>query len=468
MKQKIEETHNSKLFLSKLWTMTVVLTFCLGLTSCDVTLAILFGDKDNPVPDEEQFTPKMENPGTPKRTYNLDWKIIHEQQHYTVMKDLLGGALKNEVDQIVFEYTSVGPDLTTAVRMTGSITMPTYVFNKEEKPENLIILSQWTTAKYNERISQGYVEGFCFLTNPYENNIVISSDYYGWTNTVDKPQAYSCPEISAVEQMDCFDAAMEILQAKGYEISDVPISNFGYSGGGVLAMGVQRFVDEKRPDVNIMLTAAGASNYDINAVWDGYIEKDHTSLISALAMIIVAYNETYHLGVDYKDVFKAPLCDHVEDWILSKQYNTHEINDRIGTNIISKFLTPEVLDFSKGAGKVLRDKFNETSLCNSSCTWNPNKKTKFYIMHSNQDSYLPKQASTMMVDYLRNHGCTDVVDDFKDDGDHLDAGVLFFLKSVIAMENIDPDEDFMTFQTEINNLISELRKFLAENDLLSI
>jgi len=460
MKQITNNTNKNNLFLSKLWMIAVVLTCSLSLTSCDEIMETMFGEWDKPVP-------KMGNPGTPQRTYSLDWKITNEKQHYTVLEGVLGGALKNEVDQIVFEYSSVGPDLTTAVRLTGSITMPTKIFNKEEAAENVVIINQWTTAKYNERISQGYVEGFCFLTNPLESNIIISSDYYGWTNTVDKPQAYSCPEISAVEQMDCFDAAMEILKAKGYEVSNVPISNIGYSGGGVLALGLQRFIDEKRPDINIVFTAGGASNYDINAVWDGYIEKNESSLISALAMIVVAYNETYHLGLNYHDVFQAPLCDHVDDWILSKQYGTWEINSKIGTKKITELMTPQVFDFSKGPGKVLRDKFQEVTLCGSNCTWVPNKKTQFFIMHSTKDSYLPNNASLMMYDYLNNRGCK-VAKDFEDDGDHLDAGAIFFLEAAIAMENITNDEDITEFINNLSTIISDLRELLKDTDLISI
>ena len=45
-----------------------------------------------------------------------------------VLADLAGGQFKSECDQIIFEYNSVGPDLKTPVRLTGSISMPCAVF----------------------------------------------------------------------------------------------------------------------------------------------------------------------------------------------------------------------------------------------------------------------------------------------------------------------------------------------------
>ena len=54
----------------------------------------------------------------------------------------------------------------------------------------------------------------------------------------DKPQAYCSHEIQAVAQLDCYDAAMEILKQKGYKVEELPINSIGYSSGGMLAVAI--------------------------------------------------------------------------------------------------------------------------------------------------------------------------------------------------------------------------------------
>ena len=169
----------------------------------------------------------VNNPGLPSRTYALDWKITNEDRQRTVMEGVMDNRLKSDFDQIIFEYTSVGPDLKTPVRLTGTINMPRDVFNKKLDPRHLLILTQWTHTKYTERFSLEGKEEMSLLMTGYQGVIAISSDLYGWTLTQDKPQAYCCPEITAVETLDCWDAAIEILKSKGYNIDELPISNIG-------------------------------------------------------------------------------------------------------------------------------------------------------------------------------------------------------------------------------------------------
>ena len=57
----------------------------------------------------------------------------------------------------------------------------------------------------------------------------------------------------------------------------------------------------------------------------------------------VSFNEAQHLGIDYSHVFKEPLCSHVQDWILSKQYTTSQIQSKIGSNNLSDVMTAEMM-----------------------------------------------------------------------------------------------------------------------------
>ena len=400
------------------------------------------------------------NPGLPTRTYKLDWKITNEDRQRTVMEGVMDNRLKCDFDQIIFEYTSVGPDLKTPVRLTGTINMPRKVFTKELDPRHLLILTQWTHTKSTERFSLEGREEMSLLMTGSQGVIAISSDLYGWTLTNDKAQAYCCPEITAVETLDCWDAAIEILKSKGYKIDGLPISNIGYSSAGMLAMGIQRFIDQHRPDIKITFTGVGSSPYDINEVWQHYVKTNETGYVCSFPLILVAYNETYKMGIDYKEIFKEPLCDHIQDWILDKKYYTSDINNFIGREKkVNEILTPAGCDWTKGVGKVMYDKFKENSLCDPSSTWQPSKTTQFYVMHSTKDSYMDWHVSEKMANFLKDRGCK-VITDFEDYGDHNNwGGTIFAIQTCLLLETCDNQED----SEDVKNMVSYLKKALDEN-----
>lgn len=400
------------------------------------------------------------DPGLPERSYSLDWKITNEDRQRVIWDGILSDQFKMEFDQIIFEYNSVGPDLKTPVRLTGSINMPRNVFKKEMQPRHLMILTQWTHANKKERFSLDGKEELGFFMNGAQGVIAISSDLYGWTLTEKEPQAYCCPEVTAVETLDCWDAAMEILKSKGYQIDGLPISNIGYSSGGMQAIGIQRFIDEHRPDIQVTFTGVGASPYDINTVWKNYVETNVTGYVCAFPLILVAYNETYHLGINYKDVFLPPLCDHIQDWILSKDFYTPDINSRIGNEKkVNEILTPAALDWTKGVGKVMYNKFKQNSLCDPDSKWQPSKKTQFYVMHSTKDTYMDWHVSEKMANFLKERGCK-VQTDFADYGDHnYYGGVMFAIETVMLLETSDSQED----SQEVISMVQTLANMLKEN-----
>lgn len=427
-----------------------LLTIGMGITSCSKE------SNNNAAPEVTTDV----KPGLPERAYSLDWKITNEDRQRVVMDQIMDGKYKSDFDQIIFEYNSVGPDMKTTVRLTGTINMPRKVFTKELDPRHLTILTQWTHTKSTERFSLEGREEMSLLMTGSQGAIVISSDLYGWTLTNDKPQAYCCPEITAVETLDCWDAAMEILKEKGYKIDGLPVSNLGYSSAGMLAMGIQRFIDEHRPDIQITFTGVGSSPYDINTVWQNSVETNFTGYVCSFPLILVAYNETYHLGINYKDIFKEPLCDHIQDWILDKKYYTHDLNLLIGKEKkVNEILTPAACDWTKGIGKVMYDKFKENSLCDPSSTWQPSKTTQFYVMHSTKDSYMDWHVSEKMANFLKDHGCK-VITDFDDYGDHNNwGGTIFAIQTCLLLETSDNQED----SEDVKNMVNYLMNAIKEN-----
>lgn len=377
--------------------------------------------------------------------------VVTKTQHRHVEMQLVGSYPVVDFEQIVFEYTSVGPDMQTPIRLTGVISMPTAVYEKTENPQTLMLYNEFTTAKHNERTSGDEVADIALYLNPYQGRITVSADLYGWTNTEDKPQAYCCTEISARETIDCWDAAMIILKQKGYAIDDLPMYNLGYSSGALDAMAVQRYVDANRPDIQFVVTAVGGGPYDLAQVYKTYVETDTTGYICSLPLMLVAYKETFNLDFEYSDVFRKPLCDSIQSWILSKAYSTQEINDLIGRDHhISEILTDVAYDTTSALGQLFLTKFRENSVCGVGQNWQPSTKTQYYVMHSPNDLYIDYLVGVEMADYLENRGCT-VIRDFSNVGNHVEYGLLAFIGKTLLL-----------CQPELTSGASELKSISLE------
>ena len=346
--------------------------------------------------------------------------------------------------QYTFEYTSVGPDLKTPVRLTGVISMNPAVYKREVAPTHVMLYNEYTTSKHFERTSQNELDDIGMFLSKYNNCIAISADLYGWTLTEDKPQAYSCSKITAQETIDCYDAALEVLKQIKFDVTGLPIYNIGYSSGALGAMAVQKFVDEKRPDIEFAGTFVGGGNFDLEAIYKDYLETDTTGYVCALPLMLVAYKETFNLPFDYSDIFKEPLASHIDEWILSKDYGTWDINGLIGAEKhVSELLTPAACDLNSEFAQMIIEKFRDNSVCGPSQTWQPSKKTKFFVYHSTGDLYITYKVGVEMADYLKEKGC-DVTTMFEAHGNHVTYGLFaFIVKAQFLMNgtNLELPED---------------------------
>ena len=430
-----------------LWMLVTILTCGLMFTSCS--------DNDD----------SNTNSG---RTYKLDQKITNRRECHA-LKAIADDALNLKFRQIVFEYTSVGPDLKTPTRLTGVISMNPAVYNKEVSPRGLMLYNEFTCAKHGERTSQNEIDDIGLYMNKYENLIMVSADLYGWTLTEDKPQAYCCPEITSVETIDAWDAAMQILKDEGYDISGLPTFNVGYSSGGFSALAVQRYCDQKRPDLHWNITSAGAAPFDINSVYISNITSPTSGYACSFPLVVVAYKETYHMDFDYKDVFVEPLASNIQKWILSKDYGTWDINKLIAGGDEAKakdcpvnlILTPDALNPQSVVGMKLAQKLRENSLCGEGQTWQPNTKTKYYIMHSAGDKYMDWHVGEEMANYLKGHGCN-VETEFNDWGNHVDYGLFQHIgKTILLMEDCMPDKDAVREQA-IKDAIDKAKEYIKD------
>ena len=370
---------------------------------------------------------KEVDPGTHHgRHYELNPKLRPGALYRTTVYEALR-ILNLHFYQYTFEYTSVGPDMKTPVRLTGVISMNPAVYNREVEPQDVMLYNEYTTAKHCERTSQNELDDIGMLLSKYHNCIAISADLYGWTLTEDKPQAYCCTAITAQETIDCWDAAMEVLKELNFNIEGLPIYNVGYSSGAIGAMAVQKYVDERRPDIEFTGTLVGGGNYDLETIYKDYLETDTTGYVCALPLMLVAYKETCNLPFEYSYLFKEPLASHIQEWILSKDYGTWGINGLIGPEKhVSDILTPAACDMNSELAQTIIQKFRENSVCGPYQNWQPNKKTKYYVYHSTGDMYITSKVGVEMAEYLKAKGC-DVTSEFPNHGNHVTYGLFYFV-----------------------------------------
>ncbi len=384
---------------------------------------------------------------------------IVERRHCHGLQNFHVDILNLQFDQIVFEYNSVGPDLKTPVRLTASLSMQPKVYSREERPRAIVLYNEFTTAKHGERTSQNELDDIAFYMSPLNNYILLAPDLYGWTLTEDKPQAYCCPEITARESVDAWDAAMIILAQEGYAYQDLPLFNLGYSSGGFSAMAVQKYVSENRSDINFVATAAGGAPYDITTIYENYVKTNYTGYQCAMPLMMVAYKETYGMSFTYEDVFLPPLSEHIQDWILSKDYGTWDINGLIGLDKkVNQVLTPTACDYTQGLGRDIYLKFRDNSLCGPWANWQPSKDTEYFIFHSSGDQYMHYFVGQEMANYLTDRGCN-VTTEFNDWGNHIEYGIFAFtIETLLFFENTIYDES----EDDVNSFLERLKKYVEE------
>lgn len=400
--------------------------------------------------------------------YQLNQKVT-ERRECHALKMVANDILNLKFRQIIFEYTSLGPDMKTPVRLTGVISMNPAVYNKEVKPRGLMLYNEFTCAKHGERTSQNEIDDMGLYMNKYQNVIAVSADLYGWTLTEDKPQAYCCPEITAVETVDAWDAAMQILKDEGYAIDGLPTFNVGYSSGGFSAIAVQRYTDQTRSDDFWDFTSAGGAPFSIHSVYMSNITSPTSGYACSFPLVVVAYKETYNMDFEYSDVFVEPLASNIQKWILSKDYGTWDINKLIAGNDeklvkdcpVNMILTPAALDANSALGKKLSKKFLENSLCGEGQTWQPSKKTLYYIMHSAGDKYMDWHVGQEMADYLKSHGCT-VNTEFGDWGNHVDYGLFQHIgATMLKMEGFMENSEAVKEQIQ-KDIIDKIKGYIED------
>ena len=307
------------------------------------------------------------------------------------------------------------------IKVSGRIIVPT-----NKKVSRVMVVSHFTIGTNAEAPSQTLPIESIFAS---QGIAVVIPDYIGFGVTVDRLHPYLCDDLTAKNVADMYFAALPFLEFIGCKPQYDDIFLFGYSQGGAATISVQDYFRYNYPLNIIRLTMAGAGPYDIATTYDILIEREEFDFPAAIPMIIQGLDVGEKLELDYAQFYTPEICEHVNGWINSKQYNVGQLNELIGSKRVRSILTAEALD--KTNPMTLR--LYNAMLHNSLHDYIPESPT--YLFHSMEDNVVPFENSANLRDRLNQNGGANVTYNFGNYGTHSVAFVRFIMSCLNMLED---------------------------------
>ena len=334
------------------------------------------------------------------------YKIIIEKD--SIIKFKAGGITlgSRQVRYIVYEYQSKDPKGNDAT-VSGVILAPSDIVNGTVPSDGILLYNHYTISALDEAPSSEIdkLSGAIMCSPLKPNYVLVMSDYIGFGSSKDKPQAYLCGDTNARNSLDGLLAAKALMKKKGIPEGRY-LFNMGYSQGGTESMYVAMLRDTEYKDKGVTFdkTFSGGGPLDIEKAYTEYVRINYCDFVGAIAQLLVAYNEWYDLGFNYHDLFQEPLASHVQEWFLDKKLHMPQITKNIGTDSLSRMLTPTYFNVESEVAMSFREKLREKSLMD---TWkNPDITQKYFLLHSRHDRYVPVQTGRVIIPWMKEKGFT--------------------------------------------------------------
>ena len=245
---------------------------------------------------------------------------------------------------------------------------------------------------------------------------VIMPDYVGYGLSRDEVHPYLHWRSAAQTAIDLLDCMPQLLDYYGYNYPiDVVVT--GYSQGGAVALGVTRMIEERDSLWVVRKLYAGAGPYDPAATYLYCVERDTMGIPAAIPLIVMGLSDAYDLGFELEDFFLEPLLSHYDDWVLSKEYTVVQINEMMGSTLMSELMTAEVLD----PNHPLSDMLYEALLWNSNVGYD--LLSPAYFLHSVDDDVVPLVNTENLMSQMPDDDSVSY--DIGHYGSHMGASVPF-------------------------------------------
>ena len=336
----------------------------------------------------------------------LSRQHFSDESVFKVMKKLYRNTHKHYVTFPV-AYWSKTPQ-GDSLLVSGRVYLP-----KQRDLNGIVIANHYTITSNTEAPSNMLSMESVFAMKGYA---VIMPDYVGYGLSRNEVHPYLHWRSAAQTAVDMLNNMPALLLHYGYSYPmDVIIT--GYSQGGAVALGVARMIEEMNTDWTIRKLYAGAGPYDPAGTYLYSLECDTMGIPAAIPLIVMGLSDAYDLGFELDDFFLEPLLSHYEEWVLSKKYTVKQINDMIGSVVMSELMTPEALD----TNTPLADMLYEVLLWNSNIGYN--LQAPAYFLHSIDDEVVPLiNTQNLMAEMPDDERVSYDIDHY---GSHMAASIPF-------------------------------------------
>jgi len=341
---------------------------------------------------------------------------------------------KNPARTITFEHKSIDAN-GKPVTLSAFMIVPEAALTGAKPANGFIIANHTATAQDSKRPSgeTPYESGLCWM-----NYALVMSDYLGLGSSYGKYQAFLNPEVTARNSIDAYQAAAQILADLGASVGS-QIYNFGYSQGGHTALANIKYVAQ-HPELGISFTKSfvGGAPSDVIISSQEFMKGGFDRATVYMIIALVGFIKNENIDLQYSDVFQEPLLSNIDEWVNSLNYSTNTVLNKIGTNDITKILTPEVVDSNSSVFAKLLPVLEKYSMNHGS--WTPPSGSTIRISHSSEDMMVPFANLSAMENFFNSQSldnCSidyiDLVDVYND----LPKTLQWALNEFVKIDEID-------------------------------
>ena len=333
---------------------------------------------------------------------NLRRQNFSDKSIYKVMKQLYQYTHKHFVTFPV-AYWSQTPQ-GDSLLVSGRVYLP-----KNRILNGIIVANHYTMTSDEEVPSNRISMEMVYLLKGYA---VIMPDYVGYGLSREEVHPYLHWRNAAQTAVDLLNCMPELLDYYGYTYpKDVVVT--GYSQGGAVALGVARMIEENYHQENewtVRKLYAGAGPYDPAGTYLFSMERNEMGIPAAIPLIVMGLNDAYELGFTLDEFFLDPLLSNYKDWVVSKEYTVGQINQLMGSTIMSELMTEDAMTLDSPQADMLY----EVLLWNSNVGYD--LQAPAYFLHSLEDEVVPllnsinleaempdKEEKTFDFDYYGSH-----------------------------------------------------------------
>lgn len=275
------------------------------------------------------------------------------------------------------------------------------------------------------------------------NAVYISSDYQGQGMSRHLDQLYYHTKRQAIQSLDCFRAALTLLDDHGPRLTDDYVTyNFGASLGGAVTLAVAREI-ELNPQidgiVHLKKSFCNGGPYDQVAMFDYYLQTPDLRLTLPISFVcaiknVFSYSLELKSRYSYSDCFTPQLISSgILDSLDTKNYTSTELDKMLydaGLASLNAILSAQIMDSGTQLNRDIADELRKLDL---SVGWTPTRPIMF--SHTSTDTNVPIVCLESVQEKMKDN--PNITYDLFSSGTHLNDAMRFYLNLLIDSYPLD-------------------------------